>query len=81
MNKRKEFKAKNIQDIMTEKREKGILLLFGWIFTILGIISLFLYYIIRINLVIGNVIINTNSTGMLMLIIGVLSLLLHYFSK
>lgn len=81
MQKRKEFKEENIQFIMAKKRQEGILLLYGWLFIILGIFSLFLHYIIKINLVMGNVLIDTNNTGIFLLVIGILSVLLHYLSK
>ena len=80
------FKGENtnsdIKEVeMARKRQESILLSYGWLFVVLGFISLFLHYVIKINLLIGGALVNTELTGFFLLIVGGLSLLLYYLSK
>ena len=66
---------------MVKKKRDGALILLGLLFTILGAINLYLHYIKKVNLTLGDVLIDTNITGIFLLVVGVLSLLLDYLSR
>ena len=70
-----------IEEEMTKNRQEKYLLIFGAILSILGGFLLFLHYIVEINLIFGNILIDTSSTGIFVGVLGIFSLILYKLLK
>lgn len=79
---------KNNNDERSEmiKNKQKVMYFFGWVFLILGIISLLIFYIeyiedINLIVFIGDTILNLERMGWLLIIVGVLSLIVGKYLK
>ncbi len=60
---------------------ENLLISIGIVFTFLGIYNLYFHFIKKADLILGDVLIRTDTTGFFLVIIGILSIILDRVDK